>query len=36
MKDYKQLEVKQFKPARLALFVVIGLIILSSIMGFML
>lgn len=36
MKDYKQLEVKQFKPLRLALFVAIGLIILSSIMEFIL
>lgn len=36
MRDYKQLEIKQFKPLRLALFVVIGLIILTSIMGFIL
>ena len=32
MKDYKNAEVKQFKPLRLALFIVIGLILISSIM----
>lgn len=32
MKDYKNNEVKEFNALRLALFIVIGLILISSIM----
>lgn len=36
MKDYKDGKVQEFKPLRLALFIVIGLILISSIMEFIL
>jgi hypothetical protein len=32
MRDYKHSKVREFKPLRLALFIVIGLILINSIM----